>query len=314
MLCVYWYHSEYYYFGIDEGYALSYIAYPFYMTFFFFISGYLFFPTRPLTNADLLKKAKSLLTKLLWPYFVFTSLIWLPKALQHGNEVNLAAYVTDVFGGTASWFIAALIVAELILIALSYWIKDVRALLPIGIIMFAAALAINQHCPGVHPWYYCSGMMAVLFMTLGGIYRKYEDTLKGRISKGLCALLALLYLAVRTADAFTLHQTSSIGGVNYDYPLLNFLEEGLGIAAILTLVQLIRLPEWLSYIGKQSLPFYFMSGACPTLVSALFHRIVPAPNYGITLVVITLSLTIAYAATILIERYLPFMLKLPLRQ
>ena len=78
---------------------------------FFFISGYLI----KLETFSLKKMIISICKKLLFPYLVFTMLIWLPKHYAKGAEISIDLMLFDIIGGYASWFVAALAVSKVTL-------------------------------------------------------------------------------------------------------------------------------------------------------------------------------------------------------
>lgn len=78
----------------DTRYA--YIFTPFFLTTFFFISGYLTHSERPQWRKEL----KSIFQKLFVPYICFASIIWIPKALFYGNTCSIISYLIDIWGGT----------------------------------------------------------------------------------------------------------------------------------------------------------------------------------------------------------------------
>lgn len=82
---------------------------------FFFVSGWLFAnPERPFSAWH---KLRSVLRGLLLPYLLFTLLIAVPKAIVHGNKLSAWSLVRPILTGDASWFVAALIVAEVYMTA-----------------------------------------------------------------------------------------------------------------------------------------------------------------------------------------------------
>lgn len=303
MCCVYFYHSEA--FGV-ENWEYSYFFRPFFLEFFFFISGYLMLVPDKALNVR--HKLNSILSKMVWPYWIFTTIIWIPKMIRHGRDIDVASYFVDVFGGTASWFIAALIVAELIILLVSYIIKDTRQYLILGVLTFVAAIVLNKYFPEPQPWYYKSGMMGILFMAMGGCYRYYQNRLEYFFTWKNCMLAFFIYLIIMLADYNTFRYTPSTCAVSYECIPLGLIENIVGICFVLLLVRKIPSCSWFDYIGKNSLPFYFLSGACPTLAVALFKRIMPEAGYLTTFIVAFIAIAMAYMATFIIERYFPIML------
>ena len=100
-------HTEIYYTGdniIGYNYYVANV-----LVAFFFLSGYLFYKDTPFS---LQLKLKAIARYLLLPYFIFTTFIAIPKALAHGFDIPETLF--SVLTGQASWFIAALIVAEIV--------------------------------------------------------------------------------------------------------------------------------------------------------------------------------------------------------
>ena len=75
---------------------------------FFFISGYL----TKVETFDFKKTMTSIVKKLLFPYFLFSSIIFIPKHLIHGTEISLPVMLYEILGGFSSWFVAALAVTR----------------------------------------------------------------------------------------------------------------------------------------------------------------------------------------------------------
>ena len=100
-------HTEIYFTGtniIDYRHYVSNV-----LVVFFFLSGYLFYRDE---SFSLRKKLVSIVRSLLVPYFIFTTIIAIPKALVHGMDIGTT--LLTVVTGQASWFVAALIVAEIV--------------------------------------------------------------------------------------------------------------------------------------------------------------------------------------------------------
>lgn len=113
MLAILLFHTEIYYTGSEI------IPYNFYvqnsLTAFFFVSGYLFCSK---DGFSLRAKVVSVARGLLVPYFIFTFPICIAKPLVNGGGLDMAAILTDELTGHASWFIAALIVADILFAAI----------------------------------------------------------------------------------------------------------------------------------------------------------------------------------------------------
>lgn len=80
------------------------------LTAFFFISGFLFWKGKPF---QIKNKMTSIFRSLVIPYFIFTTAMAVPKAMVHGENIEITNIIKQILSGNASWFIAALIIAEL---------------------------------------------------------------------------------------------------------------------------------------------------------------------------------------------------------
>ena len=100
---------------------------------FFFISGYL----TKVEGFDFKKTITSIGKKLLFPYFLFTLIIYLPKHLAHGTDISLQNMLYEILGGFASWFVAALAVSK---ITLAVCLKYTKNLLTIGAVCLGLAV------------------------------------------------------------------------------------------------------------------------------------------------------------------------------
>lgn len=305
MVLVYFFHSE---ICCRGNYEYSYFFIPFFLPFFFFISGYLMLV--PGCRINVRHKLRSIFSKLLWPYFVFTSLIWFPKMMMHRVDEGISSYLVEVFGGTASWFVAALIVAELLIICISLVTKKIRLYLFFGVVAFMLALIINKYQPSPRPWYYKSGMMGVLFMSLGGWYRSYQYKLEHLVKWKYCILSFALYFTVMLIDYHNFQYTSFMSIVYYGCVPLGILENLAGICFVLLLVRVAPPLSSIQYIGKYSLSFYFLSGACPFFAEFIFSRMAVGESSLSPLFVTLIALIMAYAITIAINTYCPVMLNL----
>ena len=90
---------------------------------FVFISGYLF-PTH--TQLVVSKKIKSIFRSLVVPYLFFSTLFTFPKAFIHQQDVSISESLFNILSGQSSWFICALVVAELLFVGLVQLFKGDR--------------------------------------------------------------------------------------------------------------------------------------------------------------------------------------------
>ena len=254
MISVYLLHSEAYYGtgGVSYGFFLQ----PFYVNAFFFVSGYLMFRKYMpmLTSGGWYSVGiANLFFRLVVPTLVFSSVIFLPKMIFHGDGCSAADYIWRVLGGTSYWFTSCLVVAQIILLSLflsrfhNVWLYTVAA-----VILGSVALFLRSQSDNPFPWYYKSGMLACFFMVMGGILYCYESKLMPLLKKNLFLLIGGGIATVTVgADYILGFSTNTVMGCQ-----VNVSGLVLSLLSIVVLVAVcIRLPRTavLEYIGRHSI-------------------------------------------------------------
>lgn len=140
MMAILWDHTEIYMSGRNI------IPYFIYVTdaivVFFFLSGYLMFKAN---GFNIKHKIKSIYRTLLLPYFIFTIAITITKTWVRGQQLVFPDFVTSIITGQASWFIAALITAELIFsIVLHLCREKIEAVAMISFTLSATLLVFHD--------------------------------------------------------------------------------------------------------------------------------------------------------------------------
>ena len=152
-------HTEIYYTGdniIGYNYYVANV-----LVAFFFLSGYLFYKDTPFS---LQLKLKAIARYLLLPYFIFTTFIAIPKALAHGFDIPETLF--SVLTGQASWFIAALIVAEIVLSTVLWACKGKTWwLLTLSLVASVACYFLSTHYTNLY-WQIENACMALPILVL----------------------------------------------------------------------------------------------------------------------------------------------------
>ena len=139
-------HTDIYY---SDSNVLPYELYvPNALTAFFILSGYLMYKR---SGFCLKNKIRSIMKGLLLPYLIFTIAMALPKSLAHGQSFNIADMLINVFSRKASWFVAALFIAEILFsIAIRLTKGRTIALLAVGTIGLIAS-TLMPYALASHP-------------------------------------------------------------------------------------------------------------------------------------------------------------------
>lgn len=320
MLGVFFVHSQIYY-GIWFCGINNYI-HPLYVNAFFFVSGYLLF--RKQMSAPLIEDgtrkylmgggkllALNVLFKIAIPSTLFALIEFIPKNVLRGRGLDLSAFLWESIGGRTYWFTSALIVAELILLLLllsrkkQIWLYAIISVALFFVGNYMVAEKVNFCNLSHDPWQFRHGLLALPFLTAGGLYWRYEEQIHRLMKWYVLLALIVAYGVVFTLwsdDVQVLISTLSINAIG----LL------VCIIACITLTELCKfLPKigLLTFIGQYSITFYFMSGATPIVFGMLVSKFMGVSVLGYV-IVLTASLVTAYLGTYIINRRLPWLLDL----
>lgn len=164
-------HTDIYY---SDSNVLPYELYvPNALTAFFILSGYLMYKR---SGFCLKNKVKSIMKGLLLPYLIFTIAMSLPKSLAHGLSFNIADMLINVLSGKASWFVAALFIAEMLFsIAIRLTKGRTIALLAVGTIGLIASTLMPYAGEPPFPWQADNALQAMFYLSIGYAYHKHEE-------------------------------------------------------------------------------------------------------------------------------------------
>ena len=307
MICVYLIHSQVYY-GIGDT-DFGWMLIPFYVTAFFFVSGYLFFRKYLNTNA-LYGGGISILYRIVIPTILFSTILYLPKTLFHGENMNVKRMLFNVLGGIGFWFTSALVVAQLSLLLMmkikrnAIWLYIILSLVLFVIGLYLNLQRTSADASSFFPWFYMTGFEYTLVMGIGGFYWKYEMAID-RYIKYLLPVMLVLYIYLMYDD-WNSHEMlfMGLGGfVNFKGILCIICS----IALIIALSKKIPYIAFFKFVSRNSIVFYFFSGVFPAAIGTMAKRLLPNSNYGITLIVAMIAVVCGAVTTWIITTYIPFM-------
>lgn len=154
------------------------------------------------------------------------------------------------------------------------------------------------------PFFVSRGMLACFFLGLGALYWKYETWFDRVINKYTILLFIALYLYIAYFCPVAPRFMVSMG----DMDVLGYFFGFLGSVILIWFCKQLPQIKTLTFIGRNSICFYFMSGALPITLSAIVKRIYPDPSFWGVFLVFGLTLIGAYIASLVIVKYLPWML------
>lgn len=305
-------HTELYYAGVN---IIDYGAYvENALCIFFFISGYLFFGKN-----DYRHKLYSILRCLLLPYFVFTLIIAVPKAVVHGYPITDG--LVEILTGEASWFVSALIVAELLFLGILRLSRNKEGIMIVcSAVSFVCCLLLlrlgNSTDSFIYYWNIDNALMAVPLLYLGWTYHKHERIFSKLNGISFTVFILLIVVIVKDYE-----YNYSISMLVEPIAVGNWLIFAIDIAT--TTLLMINLSKGLKSVcssvlmraiectGKRSLIYYFFCGAVPLTVSSVFDKFgfVYHGSYARVILVFLLVYFLTSVIAWIVYRYFPFLVK-----
>ena len=297
------FHTEVYYKEYDVTPYYIYVTNA--IILFYFISGYLFY--RP-ESFSLKKKMNAIARSLLFPYFIFTSLIAVPKLLVRQEAINLQEIVINILLGRASWFIAALIVGELFFALLltkthgkiTWLLTDAIACLIIYYV-----IPFNQH----NYWQWQDALLAVTFLSAGYIYHQYDNHFN-TINKPLYSLIFLLILII--IKVYEYHVDLPMRNIAVENVPLFLADCIVWLMLVISIIRYIPRCKMIEWTGRHCIIYYFLCGGCPLIISIFFNKIgLPYNNYLYRYLLALIAVyLLATTLTYLIYKYIPFITRI----
>lgn len=301
MMAILFDHTEHYYLGDNISNLNLYVTDALYV--FFVISGYLIYKNDEIINVS--HKLKSILKTLVMPYFIFTTLMALPKSIAHGEVFDLEGVVIGIITGQASWFVAALAVAEILFVmSLKFLRGNIKWLFFVCVGAFGASIWLSLNNDS-YIWQFDNALQAMLFLFIGYTYHKYETYIKMGFSVVALSLIALVVIKYYVAMECITMTVWHINISNYSVFFANVM---VGSIAIIGLFRHLKSCPVLEWTGRHSLVYYFLCGGIPLIVGKIalclgFHY---DNNYAKVFVVFFFVYVITTALTWAVYRYIPF--------
>jgi fucose 4-O-acetylase-like acetyltransferase len=273
---------------------------------FFFISGYLFYKETPF---NLKYKLLSILKTIIIPYFIFMSVIALPKALAHGKFISISDSILSIVLGQQSWFITALATAEIIFSILLYLSKQYKWVLLIGVLISFIGIILltgNEQMLAHNYWNIMDGLLAISFLYIGYQYHQKENVIN-RFPLYLYIIPFILFFISKWV-IIEYKVYCYLGPVDIDnYPVF-IVDNILAILLITRLCKLLPDMKPISWMGSHVIVYYFLCGGVPLTLSVLANKI-GFSYYGNYLQVIVVLIAVYLMITLLtwfIYKYIPW--------
>lgn len=303
MAGVYLWHCEEYCGG---GRTLSLFISPVCMAVFFFVSGYLFFRKAygPGQSQTWRHQFGNVFFRLVVPTMLFAALLYVPKTLFHRQVASWAGFGFSVVGGTTFWFTSALALIQISAIGLLWLMRlvNLSRRLTMAMMMVVGAclwLGFTQiHAPfNAFPWSFTSGMHYFIFFVLGGCFS--ASSLLNDYSRPRHPFLFVLSFVVYVVlSLFVGHPHAML-----DH-LLRLVAAMVGLACFVPLACLVPPSRWQTFVGRNSIAFYFLCGLMPALMAFLFRHFGFEGGWAVPAVFL-LSFMLSGCTSWLLRRYTP---------
>ena len=317
MLCVYLQHTITLYGFSSDYYNPRYIG-SFYVNAFFMVSGYLFFwkKLKLATIEDKFERLggakftfKNLVYGIAIPSIIFSCIEFFPKKIIRGEPFGIVDFVYETIGGGTYWFTSALFVAELILLMLLFSKKS-NIWFYVLICILLAYIGQNDNLTSIltwnekYIWHWASGFVALFFMAIGGVYMKFETIIDRYVSKiAIIIGLVFLWIVIINVPGFEMKFAAFNRALNFEGAVAG----ALGSLLVVILSKKMPYISSLDWLGTNSLVFYFLSGAVPTVFSILFIKLDYTSSFVGFILVYLLSVFTAFGITKILKKYFIFL-------
>lgn len=149
-------------------------------------------------------------------------------------------------------------------------------------------------------------MEAFVFLTAGGLYRRFEPRLSFLRRWYVAVGAAVIYGTVLTLLPERIMALIAANEINLPGMVMGIYASVL----LITLCKLIPKISVLDYVGQNSLVFYLLSGALPITGSMIMDRLFPKKTLFGLCIVFFASLLLAAAVSWVIGQFLPWLLDL----
>ena len=294
----------------------------FYVNGFFLISGYLLF-WKQLTTPRIEETRRkyvvgggkllilNIIFRIVIPSILFAILFYFPAKIVKNEEISALDFFMETFGGRTFWFTSALAVAEMVIFCLlltrkkSIWFYTACLSIIVAIGFFFSS--INPETYALDFWAWRRGLLSLAYLCFGGLYWRFEKWVDKYLLNwySFIGLFVIMELLIRC-----------IG--NEDYLLVSMLTLtplGIipGVISVLLLIKLCKIipySKFLTFIGQNSIGFFFLCSGIPLLLGVVSHKLFEIESVFILLIVFVLSITISYGIVYIINHVAPWVFDL----
>ena len=284
---------------------------PFFLTMFFFLSGYLY---RCRTfKEDIFKLTRTLII----PYFLLCFLIlfigkdnW--ESVLNGNFEMVAHRTLRILYGYDLWFVSCLIAVQLYYILLYHvYMKNLKYKILTAIALLPSVYLIKNTDSQMMPYYCDIALFALSFFISGNVFKeltsRYKIKTYSNSAIGIAILLCYIFIAL--VMQLNLDMEFHFAYNYYSSPAFFIILSLLGMFTIYIISNLFPL-SFLEKIGRNSLVFFAFNGKALALTMLLFRHInsIYDCQYLSAFIICIVQSFILLGFSKIINTYVPFLI------
>lgn len=304
MLLVVLSHSE----GVPR--FVEYFFRPFFLTSFFFASGYLFH--NPTKTFDIKKKIVRIIESILIPYLIYWSISFIVDKSLEGYSIDdiIRRLIYSLLEGKKLWFISCLLCAEIIMSINLYISKNPIYIFLSGIVSFIVWLITDLSQPGV--WYWCINIafLAYLYLAFGYSLKVYEDQISKYLDSKVVLLSLFLTYCISVYIDYQYLNNTYVFALNIFTDIKYYiLSSIIGLLFLYCLYNKLKANRIISFISVNSLLIYFFQNQILNLLKAITKLFFfePLPYWVICLIQSLGTILLVCIPIAITNKYLPIM-------
>ncbi len=280
---------------------------PFFLSVFFLVSGYLFHS--PSKKFSLAEKLLKIVDGLLIPYLFYWLLSYLIDHIIKG-DLDLFLLWEDIIQGNKLWFVACLIVSQLLFSIFIYINKSALSALLFSVlsitIWYFTPLSESMN---ILPWSLNISLVANFFIGIGYVLRTYSNELNKILQKGLLNyLLCLFYLILVGLNALYLNNNITFANNVFGNIFIFLPFSILGSYCVLYISNKINNNKLLLFVGSNSLLFYFFQNQILNVIKkVLSFTNISSPDFFAPILMVLLAVFILVIPINLTNKFVPIM-------
>lgn len=246
---------------------LKYLT-PFFLTAFFFVSGYLF-----KTETTFAKVLEQRVRTLFIPFVIYgTLMLALRQFASFKSNVipfkdAFISMITQDGSDSSFWFIPSLFIFSLFFYWLAKPCKTGKAFLLLAIVLFVANWSAKKF--GLPQLNYRMDTMgyACAYMALGKAFKIYEASIAKLMSLKIVVPTFAIYLALTTFDPIRISYTGS------PYLIDALVISILGLFLLIFISRYAEKSKFIVFVGSNSLLYFCLHGKAYALVQAVVYKV-----------------------------------------